>query len=217
MCRHGWFDSKGGVLYSRSSIGRALVSKTKGCRLEPCKRNIRYFDRSDFRAVFLLREFREVVAVSAKRLTDRQKKKIIADYAQLQSYARTAKLNDVAESTVRKIVKDNPKCADLCALKKEQNTQDMLSYLGSKRGEAQDLLGLYLQAMADPDKIAEATLPQLSTAFGTIVDKFAMLGDQSGIEAPDDGLLEALSAAADISPPDDVEMLPEEEDDNAEK
>ena len=93
----------------------------------------------------------------------------------------------------------------------------MLSYLDSKRGEAQDLLGLYLQAMADPDKIAEATLPQLSTAFGTIVDKFAMLGDQSCIEAPDDDLLEALSAAADISPPDDVSMLPEEEDENAEK
>lgn len=164
-----------------------------------------------------MHEFREVVAVSAKRLTDRQKKKIIADYVQLQSYTRAAKLNDVAESTARKIVKDNPKCADLCALKKEQNTQDMLSYLGSKCGEAQNLLGLYLQAMADPDKIAEATLPQLSTAFGTIVDKFAMLGDQSGIEAPDDGLLEALSAAADLSPPDDVEMLPEEEDDNAEK
>lgn len=36
-------------------------------------------------------------------------------------------------------------------------------------------------------------------------------------EHDDDGLLEALSAAAGISPPDDVEMLPEEEDDNAEK
>lgn len=163
-----------------------------------------------------MREFREVVAMGAK-LTDRQKKRIIADYVQLHNYRKTAKLNNVAESTVRKVVSENPVCADLCALKKEQNTRDMLSYLDSKRGEAQDLLGLYLQAMADPDKIAEATLPQLSTAFGTIVDKFAMLGDQSGIEAPDDGLLEALSAAADISPPDDVEMLPEEEDDNAEK
>ena len=30
-------------------------------------------------------------------------------------------------------------------------------------------------------------------------------------------MIKALSAAADISPPDDVEMLPEEEDDNAEK
>ena len=37
VCRHGWFESKGGVLYSRSSIGRALVSKTKGCRLGPCR------------------------------------------------------------------------------------------------------------------------------------------------------------------------------------
>lgn len=36
-------------------------------------------------------------------------------------------------------------------------------------------------------------------------------------EHDDDGLLEALSAAANISPPDDVDMLPEEEDDNAEK
>ena len=152
-----------------------------------------------------MHEFREVVAVSAKRLTDRQKKKIIADYVQLQSYTRAAKLNDVAESTVRKIVKDNPKCADLCALKKEQNTQ------------AQNLLGLYLQAMADRNKIAEATLPQLSTAFGTIVDKFAMLGGQSGVEVPDDGLVEALNAAADLSPPDDVDLLPKEEDDNAEK
>ena len=36
-------------------------------------------------------------------------------------------------------------------------------------------------------------------------------------EHDDDGLLEALSAAAGISPPDDVEMLPEEEDNHAEK
>ena len=36
-------------------------------------------------------------------------------------------------------------------------------------------------------------------------------------ERHDDGLIKALSAAADLSPPDDVEMLPEEEDDHAEK
>lgn len=164
-----------------------------------------------------MHEFREVVAVGAKRLTDRQKKKIIADYIQLQNYTRTAKLNDVAESTVRKIVKENPECADLCDRKKEQNAQDMLAYMESKQVEAQELLGLYLKAMADPDKIAEATLPQLSTAFGTIVDKFAMLGGQSGVEVPDDGLVEALNAAADLSSPDDVDLLPKEEDDNAEK
>nr|DAP59768.1 MAG TPA: terminase small subunit [Caudoviricetes sp.] len=36
-------------------------------------------------------------------------------------------------------------------------------------------------------------------------------------ENADDGLLEALNAAADTSSPDDVDMLPEEEDDHAEK
>jgi hypothetical protein len=170
-----------------------------------------------FRAVFLLHEFREVVAVGARRLTDKQKKKIVADYVQLQSYRAAAKLNDVSDATVKKVVKEDPESARLCAQKKRENSKDMLSYMESKQGEAQELLGLYLKAMADPDKIAEATLPQLSTAFGTIVDKFAMLGDQSCIEVPDDGLVEALNAAADLSPPDDVDLLPKEEDDNAEK
>ena len=170
-----------------------------------------------FRTVFLLPDFREVVDVGAKRLTDKQKKKIVADYVQLQSYRAAAKLNDVSDATVRKIVKEDPNSARLCAQKKQENSQDMLSYMESKREEAQNLLGLYLQAMADPDKIAEATLPQLSTAFGTIVDKFAMLGDQSNTDMPDDGLLDALNAAADLSPPDDADMLPEEESNNAEK
>lgn len=151
--------------------------------------------------------------MGAKRLTDKQKKKIIADYVQLQSYTRTAKLNDVAESTVRKVVKENPECADLCDRKKEQNTQDMLSYMESKSTEAQNLLGLYLKAMADPVKIEEATLPQLSTAFGTIVDKFAMLGGHSAEDEQEDGLLDALNTVADASPPDDSHLLPEEETD----
>lgn len=49
-------------------------------------------------------------------------------------------------------------------------------------------------------------------------EKWAGVPEETRAEKhDDDGLLEALSAAADISPPDDVEMLPEEEDDNAEK
>ena len=68
-----------------------------------------------FRAVFLLHEFREVVAVGARRLTDKQKKKIVADYVQLQSYRATAKLNDVSDATVKKVVKEDPESARLCA------------------------------------------------------------------------------------------------------
>ena len=89
-----------------------------------------------FRAVFLLHEFREVVAVGARRLTDKQKKKIVADYVQLQSYRAAAKLNDVSDATVKKVVKEDPESARLCAQKKRENSKDMLSYMESKQGEA---------------------------------------------------------------------------------
>lgn len=110
--------------------------------------------------------------MGAQRLTDKQKKKIIADYVQLQNYTKTAKLNDVAESTVRKIVKNNPDCANQCDIKKEQNTQDMLSYMDSKKERVQEIIDVYLGVLTDPEKLEGATLQQITTALGTLIDKW---------------------------------------------
>lgn len=123
-------------------------------------------------------EFRKVVAVGAQRLTDKQKKKIIADYVQLQNYTKTAKLNDVAESTVRKIVKNNPDCANQCDIKKEQNTQDMLSYMDSKKERVQEIIDVYLGVLTDPEKMEGATLQQITTALGTLIDKWTVIDDR---------------------------------------
>ena len=49
----------------------------------------------------------------AARLTDRQKKKILADYVQLGSYNATAKLNGCALNTVKKLVQENAEVAEL--------------------------------------------------------------------------------------------------------
>jgi hypothetical protein len=119
-----------------------------------------------------------VVAVGAQRLTDKQKKKIIADYVQLQNYTKTAKLNDVAESTVRKIVKNNPDCANQCDIKKEQNTQDMLSYMDSKKERVQEIIDVYLGVLTDPEKLEGATLQQITTALGTLIDKWTVIDDR---------------------------------------
>jgi hypothetical protein len=119
-----------------------------------------------------------VVAVGAQRLTDKQKKKIIADYVQLQNYTKTAKLNDVAESTVRKIVKSNPDCANQCDIKKEQNTQDMLSYMDSKKERVQEIIDVYLGVLTDPEKLEGATLQQITTALGTLIDKWTVIDDR---------------------------------------
>ncbi len=116
--------------------------------------------------------------MGAQRLTDKQKKKIIADYVQLQNYTKTAKLNDVAESTVRKIVKNNPDCANQCDIKKEQNTQDMLSYMESKKVRVQEIIDVYLGVLTDPEKLEGATLQQITTALGTLIDKWTVIDDR---------------------------------------
>ena len=115
--------------------------------------------------------------MGAQRLTDKQKKKIIADYVQLQNYTKTAKLNDVAESTVRKIVKNNPDCANQCDIKKEQNTQDMLSYMDSKKARVQEIIDVYLGVLTDKKKLEGATLQQITTALGTLIDKWTVIDD----------------------------------------
>lgn len=43
----------------------------------------------------------------AARLTDKQKKKIVADYVELGSYNATAKRNGVSDGTVKRIKEKN--------------------------------------------------------------------------------------------------------------
>lgn len=111
----------------------------------------------------------------AARLTDRQKKKIIADYMQLGNYSATAKLNGVSDKTVRNIVMQNPEISEKFEEKKDENTKDILSYMESKKETICEILGKGLEALNDKDKLAEATPAQITTALGTLIDKWAAL------------------------------------------
>lgn len=118
------------------------------------------------------------MAVGAQRLTDKQKKKIIADYVQLQSYRAAARQNGVSDATVRKIVKGDPESSQKCALKKEENAQDMLSYMDSKKERVQEIVDVYLGVLTDPEKLEGATLQQITTALGTLIDKWTVIDDR---------------------------------------
>jgi DNA-directed RNA polymerase specialized sigma24 family protein len=63
----------------------------------------------------------EVVTVAA-RLTDRQKKKILADYVQTNNFCATAKINGVSATTVKNLVRANADIVEKCEQKKEENT-----------------------------------------------------------------------------------------------
>ena len=54
----------------------------------------------------------------AARLTDRQKKKILADYVQTNNYCATAKINGVSATTVKNIVLANAEIVRKCEQKK---------------------------------------------------------------------------------------------------
>lgn len=135
------------------------------------------------------------------RLTDKQKKKIIADYVQLQSFRAAARQNGVSDATVRKLVKGEPESARMCAQKKKENAQEMISYMESKKERVQEIIGVYLDELTDKEKLEGATLQQITTALGTLIDKWTAIDDRrqkadaenSGTTANENRLFELLA------------------------
>ena len=107
----------------------------------------------------------------AARLTDRQKKKIVVDYLENQSYSATARLNGVTHQTVKRVVQDSPDFSENLRRKKQENTADILAYMESKRKMVCDIIELGLSVL--PEKIEQArTATEVTTALGTLIDKF---------------------------------------------
>ena len=108
----------------------------------------------------------------AKHLTDRQKKKIIADYVECENYSQVARKYKVSATTVKNTVLKDQKSMEMCEQKKEQNTAEILEHMDTKKEVVNQIIDTYLSALLDPEKIAKATPSQLTTALGTVIDKF---------------------------------------------
>lgn len=116
----------------------------------------------------------------AARLTDRQKKQILADYVQLGSFNATAKVHGVSRQTVKNIVDANGQIRQELQQKKEENTADVLAYMESQKNVVCEIIGKGLAALNDPEKLAEASPSQITTALGTLIDKWAMVQEKTG-------------------------------------
>lgn len=116
----------------------------------------------------------------AARLTDWQKKKILADYVQLGSYNATAKINGCSLNTVKHLVQANAEIAELYNQKREENTADVLAYMESQKNVVCEIIGKGLAALNDPEKLAEASPSQITTALGTLIDKWALVQGKAG-------------------------------------
>ena len=72
----------------------------------------------------------------AARLTDKQKKKIVADYVELGSYNATAKLNGVSLNTVKHIVQANAEIASMLQKETDDTLDKVLFELSSQMKNA---------------------------------------------------------------------------------
>lgn len=113
----------------------------------------------------------------AARLTDRKRKKIIADYVELGSYNAAARRNSVSKDTVKRIVQKCDDFAKMAQEKKDRDAQDILAYMETKRDKVCQIIDLYLVTLLDLSNFKNLTPNQLTTAMGTLIDKFAPLGE----------------------------------------
>ena len=113
----------------------------------------------------------------AKHLTDKKRKKIIADYIEVNNYHATARKHNVSVSTVRRLVSADPDTARKITQKKEQNSADILSHMETKKDVVNQIIDKYLDALLDEERLAKAAPSQLTTALGTLIDKFTMMAN----------------------------------------
>lgn len=128
----------------------------------------------------------------AARLTDKQKKKIIADYTELGSYNATAKIHGISPNTVKNIVNGNADTAKICKQKKEQNTADILSHMESRKDKVCEIIDIGLAVLPQKIELAKSA-SEVTTAIGTLIDKWAKTGGESA----DGALIELIKAMKD--------------------
>lgn len=118
----------------------------------------------------------------AARLTDKQKKKIVADYLELGSYNAVSKIHGISRQTVKNVVLSSTDIGQKLQQKKDENTTDILAYMESKRGVVCEIIEKGLAALNDPDKLKEASPSQITTALGTLIDKWSAQPQQKSTE-----------------------------------
>lgn len=132
----------------------------------------------------------------AVRLTDKQRKKIVADYLETQSVNAAAKRNGVSWDAAKKTIDAVGDIEKKLDRKKAENTADVLAYMERQRGIVCEIIGKGLMVLNSEEKLAEATPAQITTAIGTLIDKWTTISTGPADEVREDGLSQSLRELA---------------------
>lgn len=109
----------------------------------------------------------------AKRLTDKEKKQIIAYYIECQNLRETARKFEVSPDTVKRLTQENKDIEQNLSQKRDENTKSVLEAMENKKQQKINLLDKILTAMESKvDNLDMFTsIKDLATAYGIILDK----------------------------------------------
>lgn len=108
----------------------------------------------------------------AGKLTDKQRKKIIAERAEGKSLRELARKYGVSDATIRRTVNADPEMSQKVAHKKRACEESILAHMEAKRDVVNEIITNGLTALADPEKMRAARPDHITTALGTLIDKF---------------------------------------------
>ena len=135
------------------------------------------------------------------KLTDRQRKQIIADYAGGGISPRElAEMSQETQKTISKIL-STTEVRQKVSEKKEENTRSMLEYLDEQKGKAQGLIGKLLDASEEDIKKAS-----LRDKMGAIKILSEVFGGNKDNELANDKRVSIKFVVEDVSGGDDGEQ-----------
>lgn len=109
------------------------------------------------------------------KLTDKQKKKIVADYIENENFSEVARMNGVNASTVKRLIDSgyDKNLQEKARQKKEENTQSTIEYMQTQHATKKRILDKLLKGieLKAEDIDMFTNIKDLATAYGIILDK----------------------------------------------
>lgn len=119
------------------------------------------------------------------KLTDCEKQKIVAAYIQTGSVNKAAQLNGVSWPAAKRAIDERgEELFVLLEQKKQENTASILAQMERKRPVVNEIIAKGLDVLNDSEKLANATPAQITTALGTLIDKFVPVDQKATEERP---------------------------------
>ena len=111
--------------------------------------------------------------MAKSKLTDKERKKIIADYVDCGNYSAVARKFGISVNTVKRTANNDKNTANKVKHKKEQNTKNVLEWLDKRTSKILSKCDMILDSI-DEQSVKAIPVNLRTLAFGTLLDKAAM-------------------------------------------